>query len=276
MKEFQIICPSELLAPYIKQYWFLKIDDVKRGFQRSIPSGCTALVFHRGNKIFSSLHNGLQPQSYLSGQLISYSDIEYSYLNMIIVVFQPGSCHLFFPYLVHEFIGKNIDIGLLSDRALAELNDRLNETLDNRQCVYIIEEYLLRKLYDADSYNYARMQAVIKEIDKGEWNISVLSEIACLGCEQFRRIFRRYTGLNPKEFLEIVRFKKAFHLLQLSPQIGINKLVDDCGYYDKSHLIKEFKAFTGYAPGELMTICDPYTEYLSLFNSFFINGKKNF
>lgn len=53
MEKIQVIQPTKLLAPYIKQYWFLRIDDVKQGFQRSIPAGCVALVFHKGNKIIS-------------------------------------------------------------------------------------------------------------------------------------------------------------------------------------------------------------------------------
>lgn len=82
MEKIQVIQPTKLLAPYIKQYWFLRIDDVKQGFQRSIPAGCVALVFHKGNKIISSFHKGTQPQSYISGQISTYSDIEFSFLDM--------------------------------------------------------------------------------------------------------------------------------------------------------------------------------------------------
>ena len=101
MEKIQVIQPTKLLAPYIKQYWFLRIDDVKQGFQRSIPAGCAALVFHKGNKIISSFHKGTQPQSYISGQISTYtqpqsyisgqistySDIEFSFLDMVIILF---------------------------------------------------------------------------------------------------------------------------------------------------------------------------------------------
>lgn len=82
MEKIQVIQPTKLLAPYIKQYWLLRIDDVKQGFQRSIPAGCVALVFHKGNKIISSFHKGTQPQSYISGQISTYSDIEFSFLDI--------------------------------------------------------------------------------------------------------------------------------------------------------------------------------------------------
>lgn len=53
MENIQVIQPTKLLAPYIKQYWFLRIDDVKQGFQRSIPGRFdVALVFIKEIKLF--------------------------------------------------------------------------------------------------------------------------------------------------------------------------------------------------------------------------------
>ena len=61
MEKIQVIQPTKLLAPYIKQYWFLRIDDVKQGFQRSIPAGCVALVYTSLYRSMSSFHKGTQP-----------------------------------------------------------------------------------------------------------------------------------------------------------------------------------------------------------------------
>ena len=252
MEKIQVIQPTKLLAPYIKQYWFLRIDDVKQGFQRSIPAGCVALVFHKGNKIISSFHKGTQPQSYISGQISTYSDIEFSFLDMVIILFQPIGCRMF----------------------LVELEEKINEASDNYQIVRLIEEYLLNRLCENISCNANRMMATIHNINEGEGNISVLSQTACLGYKQFKRIFAEYVGLNPKDFIQITRFRKAFNILQSTPQISISKVAYDCGYYDKSHLIKEFKMFTGYTPTQLLDICDIYTENLSEFNSVFINDNK--
>ena len=123
------------------------------------------------------------------------------------------------------------------------------------------------------SGNYESINT-IHNINEGEGNISVLSQTACLGYKQFKRIFAEYVGLNPKNFIQITRFRKTFNILQLTPQISISKVAYDCGYYDKSHLIKEFKMFTGYTPTQLLDICDTYTENLSVFNSVFINDNK--
>ena len=274
MEKIQVIQPTKLLAPYIKQYWFLRIDDVKQGFQRSIPAGCVALVFHKGNKIISSFHKGTQPQSYISGQISTYSDIEFSFLDMVIILFQPIGCRMFFPYPMEEFTNQNISIDLLDNTYLVELEEKINEASDNYQIVRLIEEYLLNRLCENISCNANRMMATIHNINEGEGNISVLSQTACLGYKQFKRVFAEYTGLNPKEFLQIARFRNALHCLHAGSQIRLNQLAYDWGYCDKSHLIKDFKTFMGYTPKEYLSICDSYSEYLSLFNSVFINGER--
>lgn len=274
MEQFQIIQPSELLKPYIKQYWLLAIDNVKCSSQRYIPSGCAALAFHRGDRIFSSLHQELQPHAALCGQSVGYTDIIYSgNLDFIMVVFQPIVARLFFDMPINELRGKNIDIRLLGDSSLLDLEKRLEETTDNSLCVFLIEQYLLRKLENLTSDRFNRMNAVIRSINNGEQNITELSRTACLGYKQFKRVFVEYAGLNPKEFLRIARLRKTLHALHTGSQTNLSQLAYEWGYCDKSHLIKDFKAFTGYTPKEYLSICDPYSEYLSLFNSFFINGE---
>ena len=47
------------------------------------------------------------------------------------------------------------------------------------------------------------MMTTVQNINEGEGNISVLSQTACLGYKQFKRIFAEYVGLNPKDFIQI-------------------------------------------------------------------------
>lgn len=89
MEKFQIIQSSKLLRPYVKQYWFLAIDNAERSSQRYVPSGCTMFAFHRGDRIYSTLYQEIQPCASLCGQSVFYTDTIYSgNLNLIAVVFQ--------------------------------------------------------------------------------------------------------------------------------------------------------------------------------------------
>lgn len=109
------------------------------------------------------------------------------------------------------------------------------------------------------------MFLVIRKINerKGEVRISDLSEAAHLSYKQFKRVFTEYIGVNPKDFLRIVRFQHALFVLQSSPDMNFSQLAYECGYYDQPHLINEFKIFTGYTPKEYQAICTPYSDYFS-------------
>ena len=274
MEKFQIIQPSKLLKPYVKQYWFLAIDNAERSSQRYVPSGCAMLAFHRGDRIYSTLHREIQPRASLCGQSVFYTDTIYSgNLNLIAVVFQSVAARAIFGIPMNNMRDKYIDIELLGDTYLSDLEKRMVDTEDNYLCVYLIEQYLLKKLYGFTSERFDRMSAVVQSINSGQQNIGELSKLACLGYKQFKRVFAEYIGLNPKEYLQIARFRKTLHGLHAGKEAHLSQLAYDEGYCDKSHLIKDFRTFTGYTPKEYLSISDPYSECMSLFNSIFINGE---
>lgn len=275
MARFEIIQPSARLSAFVEQYWSLDIDNAKPCSQRYIPSCYTTLTFHRGEPIYSTLHSELQPKSSLCGQCVTHTDIIYSgNLDYIMVAFYPVAAKIFFGIPMHETRNRNIETELLGDTSLRDLANRLMDTKDNRRCADLIESYLLDKLHSstADIDKLNRMNAVVGSINSGYQNITELSNMACLGYKQFKRTFAEYAGLNPKEFIQIVRFRKVLHSLHSGVQTNLNELAYECGYSDKSHLLKDFRTFTGYTPKEYLSTCDPYSEYLSLFNSIFING----
>jgi AraC-like DNA-binding protein len=59
--------------------------------------------------------------------------------------------------------------------------------------------------------------------------------------------FADYVGLSPKEYSCLIRFNQIYKLLNLISTAARN---DGDYYYDQSHLIREFKKFTGFTPGE--------------------------
>lgn len=114
-------------------------------------------------------------------------------------------------------------------------------------------------------YNYKRIHSAIEKINLGENGISVskLADSICLSEKQFQRIFAEHVGIGPKEFMRIVRFHKALYTLQCNPNSDFTSLAYICGYYDQAHLTNEFKAFSGYNPGQYISLCDPYSDYFS-------------
>ncbi len=62
--------------------------------------------------------------------------------------------------------------------------------------------------------------------------------------------FREQVGLGPKTFARVLRFSRAVALLQGGQRDSFAELAYECGYFDQSHLIRDFRAFAGTTPAE--------------------------
>lgn len=265
MEAFDIFYPSQPLIPYIRHYWFLDAFVETRFPQRTIPVGCVSLVFHQGVRMFSSAADRLQPRSFISGLYPTYTDLSSSgQVRMIVVVFQPFGLNAFFKAPVSEFYGLDLSVEDMEDISFRELEDKLFSVLDSQSAVGLLNDFFTGKIGSFNDYDLRRITEVVQTLDRDETaTVRSLSEVACLGEKQFKRIFSRYTGFNPKEFLRIVRFQRALYKLQWRPLLDFTTVAMECGYFDQSHMIRDFKSFSGYTPSEYTANCLPFSDYFS-------------
>ena len=69
--------------------------------------------------------------------------------------------------------------------------------------------------------------------------------------------------MSPKEYYRVVRFQRALYLLQNHPGMEFVDLAYSCGFYDPSHLVKDFKEFTGCSPTQYLSSHSPYSTFFS-------------
>lgn len=262
MERFRIIRPSAVLAPFVRHYWMLESDDALT-VQRIIPTGSVELVFHRGSPLSSA--GRTLPHTSLCGQSLSFSDLAPTgKVDMISVVFHPFGAKAFFEEPLCE-LSTHTGADELNLGALRELEDKIRHARGDSECIGFIESFLLGRLNGCKEYNYRRIAGAVDAVNRfgGEISVSRLAENACLGTKQFQRLFREYVGLAPKEFMRVVRFHKALYTMQNDPLLTFTQVACECGYYDQSHMIGEFRRFSGYTPGEYLARCEPHSDYFS-------------
>ncbi|MDD3458734.1 MAG: AraC family transcriptional regulator [Weeksellaceae bacterium] len=77
-------------------------------------------------------------------------------------------------------------------------------------------------------------------------------------------------GMPPKLFCKVIRFNHAFLLKRMNPETSWQEIVYQCGYYDQSHYIAEFKYFTGFSPS---VYYDKDVTISALYTGSFLEGK---
>ena len=65
----------------------------------------------------------------------------------------------------------------------------------------------------------------------------------------FRKIFTRWYGISPSQFVMDTRLHRAKMLLSCSDK-SITEIAFSCGFYDSSHMLRAFKQFEGITPKE--------------------------
>ena len=263
MKESKILYPSPLLSQYIKYYWVLKTDEVEPVTVQTIPSGCVHLVFHRGENL-NIQSKGLQPKNFIRGQFSTYGSlISEGNIDMIAVIFHPLGLNPFVRCAMSELYNHYIDVEDLEDIELNHLKQNLSTEQIVETCIRLIERFFMQRLVGTDC-NYQRTQYAISQIiNQPQIEVNTLAESACLGYRQFKRVFSNYVGISPKEYYRVVRFQRALYLLQNHPGMEFVDLAYSCGFYDSSHLVKDFKEFTGCSPTQYLSSRSPYSTFFS-------------
>jgi len=117
---------------------------------------------------------------------------------------------------------------------------------------HLLDEALPHILVAAPPLDLQVMQSVFALLHhRGRSRIHDLAAAAALSERQFQRRFRAAVGLTPKELARIARVRAAaIQLLDdASPQWPA--VAADAGYFDQSHLIRDFARILGRTPTAL-------------------------
>jgi len=266
--QFRLIKPSPLLAPYIRQYWYLEMDasEGMQRLERVVPNGFVEMTFHFSDRLMKIAETcEMQPGVIISGQKTGFFDVlPTGRTEMLSVQFYPHSTGLFFPFPVSELTDYSLHLADAVGAVARELEEQLHELSSLEERVTHIERFLLQLLTRSSSYQWNRICHSIQLINtsKGIVPVSELADAACLSRKQHEREFKKMVGLSPKQYLKVIRFQAALYVHQQFPGASLTELAYRCGYFDQSHMINDFRQLSGITPGQYFAECEaPYSDY---------------
>jgi AraC-like DNA-binding protein len=253
--KYNEIKPCPPLLPYVKCYYIYE-SDTPASFEDTVfPSGCIEIIFNLGTGKWQTAveHTFVTtPPIELWGQIIRPLPIKSIGKNtMLGIRFYPHAAAGFLREKVDLFNNQVVDFRDLSDSTVNLLYTRLQETNSWHKRIVLVENFLLQRLSIATA-KFGKMTVVsdiMKEIRQYDFfdNIENVASRYGITSRYLQKIFLQYTGLTPKLFSKINRFQNSLQLL-IKNESSLTAIAYDCGYFDQSHFIREFKSFTGYTP----------------------------
>lgn len=239
------------MQPYVEAYWLFSgtIDNIKS--TRVLPDGCIDLLFsfssHYGNRPFKLF------QPYVIGAMTSFQENVYQGdVELFGIRFKPGRIREFLRCPVDELTDLHVEASEVCNLFDSGFIDRLESITTSRERVMSIDRYLAGKVGGLAPPDTRVLHAVglIKE-SGGLITPEAISRAVSLSKRQFERVFKQGTGMSPKTFCSIARFRRVRDLLKQQPGEKLHAYAIDCGYSDHAHMTREFKRFSGDTPSDM-------------------------
>lgn len=246
--------PSKQLAPYVECYWSALADSPPfRERESLIPDGTIELMFNFGDNYSQILDDtahiikgshviGIRKQSLVISQT--------NRQNFFCVRFKLGGTYPFFKIPVHLFSNGFHTLQDLFGNEFRILEEQLANIPSNEKRVEYIENYLLKKMLDIPR-DYSFVKNCYRELLRSP-SVYDLSRRLKSNYKTLERKFLSIYGLTPREIMKISRFNKAVLSMYSCRYSSLTGVAYDCGYYDQSHFIREFRQLTGFTPGEFL------------------------
>jgi AraC-like DNA-binding protein len=248
---YQIHQPSSRLADLVSHYWTL--DGValhgKSVVHRTLANYYPELIFHYGGAFREIVDHGTEKTFVggLHGQTDRVRRFSYhEQCGIFGVMLQPFAVPILLGIPSSEVTNQLVDLHTLLGTDGAVLTEMMIGAPSNAVRLQIMNSFLERRLARQQHPAIAHIAQAIY-FAKGRVNLRGLADQAYLSQRQFERNFKVQIGFTAKSFTKLVRFKALLSEASKNNQL-LTGLAYEYGYYDQSHLIQDFKKYTGYTP----------------------------
>jgi AraC-like DNA-binding protein len=257
---FQSYAPAPPLSEFVEDFW-LYDDYIQPHFkERILPCGTMELVINLRDNEFR-IYDATQPEGFkrFSGAMLSGTYAGFFVIDteedasVLGVHFRPGGAFPFLGLPAGELCDAHVDLETLWGRSAVDLRERLCVASTPLQRFHHMENALLDHLFRPPEHHYA-VSIALGAIERSDVAPTVREIARSIGLSErrFIQVFTAEVGLTPKVFYRVQRFHRILACVQQNIAPDWSRLAVECGYYDQSHLIRDFVAFSGFSPADYL------------------------
>lgn len=246
--------PCIQLIPYVDCYWEFKGKADYQSMVSIPPYGCADFIFTIKNTI-NYTNNTLtikNNNAYFIGPMNKCTELAISPKDTHVfgVRFLPGGLYHLLGIPLNALTNYNCLASDLFEYFDSYFLERICEAKDSENIITLVQNKLLKQLSIINEPIDNRIVLSINKIqkDQGKLSITSLASDICLCQRHLERKFKVHTGYTPKEYSRIIQFWNATKILNKFTVDNLLSVAIESGYYDASHLIREFKRLSGKTP----------------------------
>jgi AraC-like DNA-binding protein len=164
---------------------------------------------------------------------------------------RPGAALALFGVSAAELAGRHVSLADLCGGTAADaLYTRLAETAEPARRRWLLERFLTTRLRGLRGLDPQIAAAVQRLEHDPATPIAALADASGRSHRHFIARFREQVGLPPRRYARVRRFARLLSTLGRHPDWADAALA--AGYFDQSHLIREFRALGGVTPRQYL------------------------
>ncbi len=170
------------------------------------------------------------------------------------VIFRPGGAYPFFGPPAADFRDTAISLEDIWGAEAERLQQRLVQAPTQADMFRILGD-VLASAASRPMANHPAVSFALEQAERAPHRTSVasLAQAADLSRKRFIDLFTREVGMTPKLYLRMARFERL--LRDIFPRLSVDwaETAAGFGYFDQSHLIRDFHDFAGMTPTEYLS-----------------------
>jgi len=250
--------PRECLKKYIECLAYSEFHYPEKPFNYVLtPDGCTGLIIQNAPFCEYKLneHGYVTPdRCFILGQTKRAIIVNYRSGYRFLVKFKPWGAHYFLNAPMNLFTEKIIGLESALGRYGREICESVLNAPDKTAATNILQDMLEKRFaHNLSSKKIEDDENIIDTVKKiiGSKHITRVIELlesSYYGKRHLSRKFHAIIGLNPKSFIKIIRLRLCLENIRIKKVISPEMLLKEFGYYDRSHMIREFKEILSLTP----------------------------
>lgn len=248
--------PDARLRPWVQCYWVMEgARSIVPSKELLIPDGYSEIVlnldrtgFQRWKLDDPARQTSMRHSYVIGGRSHSIGTYSTETMRLAGAKLDPRAMRALIGTELSEFRDETLPLSELGCGPLLELEDAAANLRTAEDIIALLDRRFLKLMRDVMPARDS-VDALLQRIhaDRGTTSIMKWANDARIDARRLERGFCAATGMTPKQYARVIRFKRTYReLLGRGRNAPLTAQLD--GYYDQSHFNREFRYFTGVAP----------------------------